>query len=201
MSESKTRVYCSGALFNDKEREEMAQIAAALEAQGFETFLPHRDGLEITPLASMLVNLGVENEQAHELWEKAIFSLDAYQVVRGCDAAVVNLNGRVPDEGAVAEAALAWSAGKVLVAYKDDPRSLYFGKDNPMVSGLFEFQLYAGLPGVISAIKAGLAEQGDQTKAVPTIEGKMNQALDLGAKIWGALQSPDGLLAVAKALV
>ena len=37
------RIYCAGPLFNRPEREEMAEIARALEAAGFGVFLPHRD--------------------------------------------------------------------------------------------------------------------------------------------------------------
>jgi nucleoside 2-deoxyribosyltransferase len=37
---------------------------------------------------------------------KAIFSLDTYQLLRQCDVVVANLNGRVPDEGTIVEATL-----------------------------------------------------------------------------------------------
>lgn len=35
MNKHQARVYCSGPLFNEKEREEMQQIADALEKAGF----------------------------------------------------------------------------------------------------------------------------------------------------------------------
>ena len=37
------KVYVAGPLFNTHERMYLEQITAALEAEGFETFLPHRD--------------------------------------------------------------------------------------------------------------------------------------------------------------
>ena len=43
-------------------------------------------------------------------------------------------------EGAVAEASMAWCAGKVVVGYKADGRSLVLGHDNAMISGLIDFQ-------------------------------------------------------------
>ena len=44
--------------------------------------------------------------------------------------------GRTPDEGAVSEAAMAWTLGKPMVAYKDDVRSLIAGRVNPPLVGL-----------------------------------------------------------------
>jgi len=49
------RVYCAGPLFNEKEKEEMAEIAQALERHGFEVFLPQRDGLELSKCVQSLV--------------------------------------------------------------------------------------------------------------------------------------------------
>lgn len=46
------------------------------------------------------------------------------------------MNGRVPDEGAVSEAAMAFAVGHPVVIYKNDARSLVGGKDNPLVAGL-----------------------------------------------------------------
>ncbi len=39
-------VYCSGPLFSPEEVIAMGKIASVLEAAGFNTFLPHRDGVE-----------------------------------------------------------------------------------------------------------------------------------------------------------
>lgn len=38
-----TKIYVAGPLFNTHERWYLEQIAAALEAAGYPTFLPHRD--------------------------------------------------------------------------------------------------------------------------------------------------------------
>ena len=42
----KNRIYCSGPLFCAEEVGGMSAIAKVLEDAGFQTFLPHRDGLE-----------------------------------------------------------------------------------------------------------------------------------------------------------
>lgn len=130
----KIRVYCSGPLFSPEERAAMAEISDVLEKAGFETFLPQRDGLEAWVMG--LANTPVALPGVTGLVHRAIFAVDVFQIFEGCDALVFNMNGRVPDEGAVAETAMAFSAGKPLVIYKNDDRTVFGGHDNSMVSGL-----------------------------------------------------------------
>ena len=125
MDAGRLRVYCAGPLFNRKEQEEMLQISEALEEAGFDTFLPQRDGLELSKCVDELVREGMTVEEAGRLMAEAIFALDVYQVLEGCHMLVANLNGRVPDEGAVSEAAIAWARGKPVIAYKADMRSAF----------------------------------------------------------------------------
>lgn len=146
------RIYCAGPLFNDSERAEMQKIASVLEGDGFSTFLPHRDGLEFAKLRPALARLVASDQQAENILNRAIFSLDVFQLLESCDAVVANLNGRVPDEGTVVEATLAWHAGKPLVLYKADSRAMLNGSDNPMVSGLGQFVVckqFAALSGAL----------------------------------------------------
>src|SRR6266540_3408080 len=116
------RIYCAGPLFNPSERAEMEMLAEALEQAGFKTFLPHRDGFLFAAIVPDLRKAGYPLEVAQWMARQAIFALDVYHVLIACDGALVNLNGRVPDEGAVAEGALAWTAGKAVVLFKDDAR-------------------------------------------------------------------------------
>jgi nucleoside 2-deoxyribosyltransferase len=135
------RIYCAGPLFNPSERAEMEILAEALELAGFKTFLPHRDGFLYKAIVPDLVREGYPLDVAQWMARPAIFALDVYQVLVGCDGTVVNLNGRVPDEGAVAEGAMAWTAGKAVVLFKDDARSKIDGLDNALVAGLGGFRL------------------------------------------------------------
>lgn len=151
------RVYCAGPLFNDGERAEMAEIAACLERAGFSTFLPHRDGLEFARLKPTLLAQGLDDRAASRLLARAVFSLDTFELLNRADAVVVNLNGRVPDEGAVVEAALAWHSGKALVLYKHDSRSKLAGEDNPMITGLGRFCVCSSIAELPAAIRAALA--------------------------------------------
>lgn len=134
----KIKIYCAGPLFNDKEKEEMFEIADVLEGKGFNVFLPHRDGLEFADLLGVFREKGVSENSAQCLLNKAIFILDVYQVIDS-DGLVLNINGRVPDEGATVEAGIAWNAGKEVVIYKNDARTLLSGNDNPLLLGLAGF--------------------------------------------------------------
>lgn len=132
------KIYCAGPLFNQMEREEMAKIAAVLEESGFKVFLPQRDGMEMIKLIPAFAAAGVPEVKAKAIIDKAIFSLDVFQVLDS-DGLVLNMNGRVPDDGALVEAGIAWQAGKAIVIYKNDARTLIDGNDNPLISGLSDF--------------------------------------------------------------
>ncbi len=149
---ARPKVYCAGPLFNEKEREEMLAIASALEEAGFATFLPQRDGLELTRCAEKLVSIGFAPGDASRMMTEAVFALDVYQVLYSCSVIIANLNGRVPDEGTVSEASMAWARGKPVVGYKTDSRTAFAGQDNPLVSGLFGFALCHSIAELVRAV-------------------------------------------------
>src|SRR5690606_154380 len=103
-------------------------------------YLPHRDGMEFRLILEILVDRGWPSVQAAQFLHEAIFALDVYQLAVACEAMVWNLNGRTPDEGAVSEAAIAWTLGKPMVAFTDDVRSLIAGRVNPLLVGLVDFE-------------------------------------------------------------
>jgi nucleoside 2-deoxyribosyltransferase len=147
------RIYCAGPLFNRGEQGEMAEIAATLEAAGFGVFLPQRDGLVFAEILREMLRGGYTREEAASMIQRAVFWLDAYQVVQRCDGLLASLNGRTPDEGAVAEAAMAWATGKPVVLYKSDTRSVLEGSDNPLVAGLGGFVRVATIPEIAYAFR------------------------------------------------
>jgi len=186
------RVYCAGPLFNAYERDEMAKIACVLKDAGYATFLPQDDGIEFTRLAKEFTRptvseanpqpdgLGftrrvsedqeahsMSRDVAHDLLQRAIFALDLYELLENSDAVVANLNGRVPDEGTIVEAAVAWHAGKALVLYKADARAPLDGSDNPMLTGLGGFCLVSklsDLPGAVGEqLRVSRARRVDET--------------------------------------
>ncbi|MBW7998134.1 MAG: nucleoside 2-deoxyribosyltransferase [Candidatus Glassbacteria bacterium] len=152
------KVYCAGPLFNSKEREEIEEIAAEFEKRDIEAYVPHRDGLELAKISKYLVQLKKEGINTDYILEKAIFALDIYQI-RISDAVVVNINGRVPDEGAMIEAGVAWSSGIPVIFYKDDVRTMIDGMDNPMLLGACEFNIVNDKRRLVTEVNKRLDEQ------------------------------------------
>jgi nucleoside 2-deoxyribosyltransferase len=137
MSENgRFKIYCSGPLFCAEEVGGMQAIADTFEQAGMRTFLPHRDGLE--PWVMRFANTPGQEivPGLRRRIDQAIFDLDVFELVEACDAVVFNMNGRVPDEGGVVEAAIAFAAGKPVMLFKCDLRAPFGGHDNAMLLGL-----------------------------------------------------------------
>jgi nucleoside 2-deoxyribosyltransferase len=178
------RVYCAGPLFNAAERAEMTAIADGLTAAGYDVYLPHRDGMEFRLVLEVLIERGWEPAVAAQFLHAAIFALDVYQVIVECHALVWNLNGRTPDEGAVSEAAIAWTLGKPIVAYQDDVRSLIAGRVNPLLVGLVDFERVDDLAAIVPALREQLVRQPTPTIEVERLPPKLQQACRDGAALW-----------------
>jgi nucleoside 2-deoxyribosyltransferase len=174
------RIYCAGPLFNPSERAEMEILAEALELAGFKTFLPHRDGFLYEAIVPDLVRAGYSLDVAQWMARQAIFALDVYQVLVRCDATVVNLNGRVPDEGAVVEGAMAWTAGKAVVLFKDDARSKIDGLDNPLVAGLGGFRLVNHTADLPQALTHALAQHPPEPLQLASLPETARQVAEHG---------------------
>ena len=86
------RVYLASPMFSQAEKDYNLKIAHVLEEYGYVVFLPQRDGLEAAYLE------GKSEEELTEL----IFNLD-YEEVLKADIIFMNIDGRVPDEGANVE--------------------------------------------------------------------------------------------------
>lgn len=175
------RIYCAGPLFNRPEQGEMAEIARTLEAAGFSTFLPHRDGLVFPDVHREFVRGGYDAAEASRMIQQAVFWLDAYEVISGCQGLVLNMNGRVPDEGAVAEAAMAWMAGRAIVLYKSDSRSLIQGSDTPLVMGLGNFVKVSTIPEIAYAFTQLLRTRrpGEEASIPPVVK----RTIELGHRL------------------
>ena len=118
-------VYFAAPMFCQSEKEYNLKIAKILEDHGYTVFLPQRDGLE----AFMLEGKSEEEKT------KMIFKLD-HDEVNKADIVFMNLDGRVPDEGACVELGMAYEAGKRCYGFKTDPRSVELDMDlNPLIAG------------------------------------------------------------------
>ncbi|MBT4863981.1 MAG: hypothetical protein HON53_02525 [Planctomycetaceae bacterium] len=200
IADAAQQIYCAGPLFNGAERDEMAAIADALTDAGYRVYLPHRDGMEFRLVHRTLIERGWEAPQAAEFLHAAIFALDVYQLAVECDAVIWNLNGRVPDEGAVSEAAIAWTLGKPIVAYQDDVRSLIAGRVNPLLVGLVDFQTIDNIDDIPDAISTAIVAGESLPPSIDEMPAKLQQASRDGARLWQAIgnrsaQQNDELLA------
>lgn len=178
------RIYCSGPLFCAEEIGGMNAIAQVLEDAGFQTFLPHRDGLESYVLrfsnSSFLSTVsGVRNRIDY-----AIFSLDVYELIERCHATVCNLNGRVPDEGMIVEAALAYAAGKPLVLFKNDLRAPFGGYDNSMLTSLVRGRIIHRLKDLPPALLDAMALE----RRPAQFSGDLQKAISYGKRISKVLE-------------
>ena len=174
-------IYCSGPLFCPEEIAGMSAMARILEDAGFATFLPHRDGIERLVMGLVNTPLNTNFLGSREIIDKAIFALDVFQIVKRCDCLVLNMNGRVPDEGAVAEAGIAFASGKPVVIYKNDARTIFKGRDNSMITGLSGYPVVRELnklPGIIKDIKPSQTE----------LAGRLLEVANYGEKIWFILK-------------
>lgn len=184
------RVYCSGPLFCAEEVGGMTALAHTLEHAGYDTFLPHRDGLEPYVLRfgnSALPGLvpGVRGGVDY-----AIFALDAYELAERCDAIVCNLNGRVPDEGMIVEASLAYALGKPLVLYKADSRAPFGGHDNAMLTALAS----GGIEDRMDRLPERVAKAMADTKAGGVPSPALAAAIADGARVAAVLaRLPSGI--------
>lgn len=183
------RIYCAGPLFNASERAEMEMVAETLEQAAFKTFLPHRDGFLFGEILPDIVKAGYPPNVAQWMARRAIFALDVSQVLVRCDGIIVNLNGRVPDEGAVSEGAIAWTAGKAVVLFKDDARSLISGLDNPLVVGLGAFRLVTHIEDLPKAMERALRDRTSDSVLVGSLPAPVRQAAHHGQAIAEAIET------------
>ncbi|MEX0716183.1 MAG: nucleoside 2-deoxyribosyltransferase [Planctomycetaceae bacterium] len=188
------RVYCAGPLFNGAERDEMTAIADELVAAGFLVYLPHRDGMEFRLVHEVLVDRGWDAPTAAHFLHASIFALDIHQLVAECDSVVWNLNGRTPDEGAVSEAAIAWTLGKPLVAYRDDVRTLIAGRVNPLLVGLVDFETVEAIAEIPAALRRAIQEQTDDGGSngkphVVRLPPRVRRANADGERLWQAMRA------------
>ena len=127
------QVYFAGPLFNQAEREFNERVCSTLEAEGYEIFLPQRDVGDIGELEVM----DQEDVSTEDVLQE-IFEVDRQGVLEA-DIVTATLDGRVPSEGTVIEAAIAYEHGIPVIGLKTDRR--VFAMDEPynaMVFGVLD---------------------------------------------------------------
>jgi len=143
------KVYFAGPLFSQGERDYNLKLAKVLEDNGYQVFLPQRDGL----LAATLEGMS-DAEKTRTIFEK-----DVNEILKA-DILFMILDGRVPDEGACVELGLAYANGKRCYGFKTDARSAELDLDlNPLIGGCF-IKLFENYDGdqAIEALQQYLSE-------------------------------------------
>jgi hypothetical protein len=115
---------------------------------------------------------------------RAVCALDVFQVTEGCQCTVLNIDGRVPDEGAVVEATLAWAAGRPVVTYKTTSISELGGNNNPMIGVIGSWGVVPSDPsGVVDAVKAALESAAADVAKATALPADVVQLVDIGGVI------------------
>jgi hypothetical protein len=181
-------VYMSGPMFSAADLCQQYALAKELENNSppFATYLPPRDGIEVGKVMGMVNNANSPEVAPVLLFVRQIvFCMDMYQVLARCQSLVLNMDGRVPDEGSVSETSAAFTAGVPIVIYKTTPISMLGGQDNPMVSGLsMNWKTVSDVTDLPAAILAA-AEAAESMGGTRFRPGKQCSAvITLGSAVW-----------------
>ena len=181
-------VYCAGPMFSVGDKEEQAAIASALDAAGYTTYLPQRDGIEVGRVIALVKHPETAPKLVEEAMSKVrqwVFALDVYQLLGRCQSLVFNLDGRTPDEGSVVETSAAFTSGKPIVIYKTTPITILDGTDNPMVQGLSTTWTYVEeVGGLTKALGEAIAAAKPYAyEPPPNIAALLRE----GEAVWNAL--------------
>jgi nucleoside 2-deoxyribosyltransferase len=191
-----TRIYLAGPMFSAGDKMEQAALATALEAAGFECHVPQNNGIEVAGVMQLLNDPSLHGGTMLEplvldrciVWvTRTVVALDVYQVVEGCQCTVLNIDGRVPDEGSLVEATLAWYGGHSVVPYKTTSISELGGNNNPMIGVISRWaQVSSDSAGVVAAVQAAVTASQPVTTPPPDVQ----QLIDLGRVVSGIRGRP-----------
>jgi len=120
------KIYIAAPLFNEMEIERNNSINAILEKEGFETYLPQRDG-------GLFYDLRQKGFSDKEIKEQIFFS--DYNSILDSDIILCLLDGRVLDEGMCIELGIGFALKKQCIGYKTDYRSQDKFGNNIMLEG------------------------------------------------------------------
>lgn len=127
------KIYIAAPLFNEMEIERNNTINNLLESEGFETYLPQRDG-------GLFYDLRQKGFSDKEIKEQ-IFASD-YNAILDSDIILCLLDGRVLDEGMCIELG-AYALKKHCIGFKTDYRSQDKFGNNIMLEGTLS-EIFSG---------------------------------------------------------
>ena len=161
--EAQPSVFLSGPMFSVSEKAHQNMISHALEKAGFKTVVPHRDGIEAAQVLDLIANPSIATmldpliiSRCTSWITRATACLDIYWASTR-DVTVLNLDGRVPDEGSLIEASAAWFNGRPVILYQTSPIRMLGANNNPMIGVISNWSKK------VSTIK-GLVYEVEKTK-------------------------------------
>ena len=145
-----TRIYLAGPLFCSSELAYNNCLKDELDEYGYELVLPQENSKGINS-ERMLKDPGYRDAATI-----MIFQADT-DMLESCDALLINLDGRVPDEGACVELGYACAKGKPCFAIKTDVRTAEYGTDNLMIGGAVGLKVASTIEELVGFLReAGL---------------------------------------------
>ncbi len=195
MKQDRATVHLAGPDCSPEEDMGMRRLAALLERDGFEVYLPSRDGIESVFSDYELPGVPgtpdpLDGGPGHRsVLQSAAFALEIYRLAYRCDCLVFNMNGRVPDDGGAFSAAVAFTLGRPVILYKRDHRTKLAGSDNAMITGLsFDFSTVGEASKLPDAVKRAVEHRpgaGRLPRGMPPLV-KVNA--DLGREVAESLE-------------
>jgi len=191
MPTTRNRVYLAGPMFSMADKGQQADLATALKKE-FGVHLPQTDGIEVASVMALLndplLHAGIMLEaplaQRFVTWgTRAVVALDIYQAVEGCQCVVLNLDGRVPDEGSLVEATVAWYAGRPVVPFKTTPITELGVNSNPMVDAITRWlPPVSDVAQVPQAVRSALSAGREVNLGL--VPPEIQQLCQLGRTVW-----------------
>ena len=172
-------------------------MAAALQAAGFVCYVPQNNGIEVAAVVQLLNDPSLQQGTMLEppvldrcmAWvTRAVVALDVYQTIEACQCTVLNLDGRVPDEGSLVESTLAWCVGHPVVPYKTSAITELDGHDNPMIGALSG---WASVPSDPASVVVAVQDAVSTSRSpAPPPPPDVQKLVDLGRVISGIRAQP-----------
>lgn len=140
------RAYFAGPLFSTGELEYNRLCQKEFERHGIELVLPQDNDLDIDE-DMMLSDKAYAEDTARRVADADLRLLDS------CDALIINLDGRVPDEGACFELGYAYGRRMGCYGLQTDVRRAEYGINNMMIERALIGRIGSSIEEVVTFIR------------------------------------------------
>jgi Ca2+/Na+ antiporter len=151
------KIYIGGPYNNDGQKFVQNKIATFLQAYGFTTYLPQRDGLDIQKVYNKLILQGKTAAEAQVLAPQIVYQYEIFNLAK-CALVVGNVNE--VDSGSSAILSAAFSMCMPIILYKDS-NTWYDNifEIDPTLLTLTTFPIVRKIVNLLPAITAALPKK------------------------------------------